>query len=489
MSRANGQGRQGAAGGNGSSARAGGESARREDDGSARGDDRRATVRRTRRWRGIVAVALAALAIGVLAKRPSLLLVSGVGVAFAAYPRVTDAPEPRLAVERRVTPESPDAGERVAVTTTLRNEGQSALFDCRVVDGVPPMLEVTGGSPRAATALRPGEEVAVTYDVEARQGRHRFRPTTVVARDASGTREVETTAVESTTLECSAGVPAVPLRGQSRHRSGHLVTDDGGSGTEFHRVREYEHGDSTSRVDWRRYARTGELTSLEFRAERLADVVVCVDARPAAYRAAGADEPHAVAYAVEAAERLLDALFDDGQRVGLAAFGRARCWLPPGSNRSHRDRLRRRLATDPAFDLQPPAPEVSTRASGRVDGGVADGGAEAGDADGDGGDREPLERQLATIRAHLTPRTQVLLLTPLCDDASTRVVQSLEAGGAAVTVVSPDVTAGETVGGKLAALEREARLSALRNAGVPTVDWDPDRRLGAALAAAERWSR
>jgi len=67
---------------------------------------------------------------------------------------------------------------------------------------------------------------------------------------------------------------------------------------------------------------------MTFRTERLAEVVVCVDARPASYRAADATEPHAVALAVDAAGRIGDALFDANHQVGLAGFGRHVCVLP-----------------------------------------------------------------------------------------------------------------------------------------------------------------
>lgn len=438
-------------------------------DGGRRAGGEESTVRRTHRWRGIVAVVLFALAVGVLAKRPSVLLVAAVGVAFAAYPRLTGTPDPALSIEREIDPESPEHGDAVAVTTTLRNEGDETLFDLRVIDGVPPMLSVLDGSPRRATALRPGEETTVEYSLRAVRGVHRFRPATVLVRDASGATEVETTVAEETTVECAARIPDVPLRARSRHRTGQLVTDEGGSGIEFHRTRRYERGDPVSRIDWRRLARTGELTSIDFREERLADVVLCVDARAAAYRAGAPDEPHAVAHGVAAAGTIAETLFDSDHRVGLATIGRELTWLPPGAGQDHEERFRRRLASDPAGSVVPPNEPLD---------GVLD-------PDGEG-DARSLDRQLAALRTQLDPNAQVLLLTPLCDDAATRIAQVFESAGCAVTVVSVDVTDDATPGGRLARVERENRLHRLRNAGVPVVDWNPDARLGTALAAMGR---
>lgn len=434
------------------------------------------TVRSTNRWRGIVAVVLLAVAVGILAKRPSLLLVAAVGVAFAAYPRLTSVPDPELSVSRGLESTSVDDGDPVVVRTTVRNEGEGTLFDLRVIDGTPPMLPVSDGSPRCAAALKPGAAVTLEYELRARPGRHRFGPTTLLCRDVSGSVEVETTATDETEIDCAARVPAVPLRARSRHRTGSLVTETGGHGLEFHSTDDYTRGDPASRIDWRRYARTGELTSVRFHTERLADVVICVDARADAYRARDTTEPHAVAHAVDAADRIAEGLFDANHRVGLAAFGRDSCLLSPGSGREHVDRFRRRLVTDPALTLVPPE---SVRTNQTLP-------SSADTTDADSADS--LDRQLSTIRAQLEANTQVILLTPLCDDAAPRIAQRFENAGARVLVVSPDVTTDRTDGARVARSERTHRIRTLRNAGIPAVDWDPNESLGAALSVAERWS-
>ncbi|MFC6887659.1 DUF58 domain-containing protein [Halorubrum trueperi] len=461
----------------------------------ASGTRRPSSVRRTGRWRGIAAVALLAVAVGVLAKRPSLLLVGALAGAYTAYPRLTAIPDPDLSIRREIDPVSPADGDRVSVRTTIANEGDAALADLRIVDGTPAMLSVSDGSPRCATALLPGGEVTIRYELRVRPGRHVFQPTTALCRDASGSVEVERSLTAASSFECAAEVPIVPLRAQSGHYPGPLVTDDGGEGIEFHSVEKYQRGDPANRIDWRRYARTGELTSMAFHTERLAEVVVCVDARPASYRAADATEPHAVALAIDAADRIGDALFDANHRVGLAGFGRHVCVLPPRSCRDHAVRFHHRLATDPAFRLDPPeTARTAEREGGAPPSRIVTGDGPNGDwaARGDGTDGPdgpdgavPVGTQLSRIRAELGANTQVVLITPLCDDEASRIAQRFESGGTAVTVVSPDVTAAETAGGRLAKLERAHRLSVLRNAGIPAVDWTPTQPLGAAMTTIE----
>ncbi|WP_255194893.1 DUF58 domain-containing protein [Halorarius litoreus] len=419
------------------------------------------TVRRTRRWRGVVAVALFAGAAGVLFKRPLPLLLAVVGVGYAAYPQVPSPPTVSLDIDRRLDPDDPADGEPVTVEVTVTNTGQSVLPDLRIVDGVPPMLSVSDGTPRHATALRPGRRATFSYEVTATQGTHRFEPATVVARDVSGATEVETEVAADTTIECTAEVPEVPLRQQTQQHVGRIVTNDGGSGVEFHRTREYQRGDDMSRIDWRRFARTGELTTTEFREERAASVVLCLDVRASAYRSPEEGEPHAVAHELAAAEQLLAELAETTDSVGLATLGgRESCWLPPGAGRDHLLRAQQLLATHPALSPYPP---------------------ESSD--------EAIDDQVLDLRRRLGTDTQVVLFSPLLDAGAVSAALALEAAGHATTIISPDVTDGDSPGAQLARVERRNRLDTVREAGVRVVDWSPDVALGTSLVhAQERWS-
>ncbi|WP_435178954.1 DUF58 domain-containing protein [Halorussus sp. AFM4] len=409
----------------------------------------------TRRWRGVVAVALLVGGVGVIADRADLVLVSVVGVAFAVYPRLSPAPPsaPDLEIERRLSDHAPDPGSEVEVGVTVRNVGDDALADARIVDGVPPALTVTDGSPRYGGPLRPGDEVSFDYAVRAEEGKHGFEPATVVVRDVSGAREVESRVEAETEIDCTAARETPPKRDLAVRDAGELLTDTGGAGIEFHQTREYRAGDAMSRIDWKRFARVGELTTVEYREERSAAVVLVVDARAPAYRAAS-DGPHAVVRSVAAAQRLVGALLGERNRVGVAALGREDCWLAPGAGSEHRARAERLLATHPAFAAAPPGED----------------------------DCPPVEDQVTRLRRQLPGDAQVLLLTPLCDDGAVTAASTLEAHGHRVTVVSPDATDDATPGRRLAATERDNRVASLRRRRIPVVDWADDEGLVAAVA-------
>ncbi|MDS0259757.1 DUF58 domain-containing protein [Haloarcula sp. S1CR25-12] len=425
------------------------------------------TVRTTGRWRGLAAVALFFVAVGVLADRPATLLVGVVGAGLAVYPRLSGPPGVDLALERRLDDAAPARGEPVTVTTRVENTGDRTLTDCRVVDGVPPMLTVTSGSPRHAAVLRPGEATEFSYAVETEYGRHQFDPATVVARDITGAHEVETAVVAGTEIQCADSVPELPVREQPDGHAGRLVTDEGGSGIEFHSVREYRPGDPMGRIDSKRWARTGELTTVEFREERPTSVVLLVDARAPAYRAEAEGRPNAVAHSLAGVEQLLSALEDTRDAVGLAALGRELCVRAPGVGSDHEAALWQLLATHPAFDATPPgAGKAGDRASGET------------------------ERQTALLRKHLDSDAQVVVLSPLADERIVEAVRTLAAAGHAATVVSPDVTVEGSLGRRLARRERTMRIRAVRRAEVPVVDWDPSTPLGTVLLDEQRrrWS-
>ena len=268
-----------------------------------------------------------------------------------------------------------------------------------------------------------------------------------------------------------------PINTSARSRTtagfaGRVETDEGGPGIEFHATREYRRSDPLSRIDWRQLAKTGELATVEFRAERSATVQLVVDTRRAAYRAPTPDGYHAVERGVDAAHRLFDALLDGGDRVGFETFGRERegCRLPPGAGGDHRARGRELLNVHPALSPVPPARKLFERYPPDRRGTLQ-------------------RRRIRRVHRRLGADTQVVLLSPCCDDYPRAVARRLVAYGRDVTVVSPDPTVRDTEGHEHAAEARAERLSSLRSAGVRVVDWRADERFDAALARARRrWS-
>lgn len=437
--------------------------------GSAEGGDAATTERRVRRevatgrWDGVRGAALALVGVGIVARRPGLVLLGAVGVGYVLYAGVGEAPAATLEVTRTASDATPEPGDEVTVAVRARNVGDAPLADLRLVDGVPPGLEVVDGPARVATALRPGAAVAFEYAVRASRGEHEWEAVTAITRNPSGSRE-RTTAVEPVDparIVCTPDLAAggdLPLRGLTTRYHGRMPTDVGGAGVEFHATREYRRGDPLKRVDWNRRARTGELATVELREERAATVVLLIDARDAAYAASEPAAETAVEASVGAAGQAFRALLDGGDRVGIAAVSPADCWLAPGAGTAHAARGRDMLATDPAL-----APTPS-------------------------GERFYRSLWLRRFRRRLPADAQVLFFTPLIEDAAASLARRIDAHDHLVTVLSPDVTASGTTGERLVGLERRERLRDLRSAGIRAIEWGEESFPVAVARATSRWS-
>jgi len=384
----------------------------------------------TQYWAGVGTLAGVCLGLGLIYELQAVTLAGIVGFGFTAYARLSTLPDPSLAVERTIEPADPGPDEEIEVTVTVTNESESFLPDLRLVDGVPAALSVEEGSPRHGTAVRPGESAEFEYTLTTKRGTHEFGSLLAVARNLSGTAEQRLYVEASTELTCqpqpAPTTQPVPLRAQTAQYTGPVDTEIGGEGIEFHTVRQYEPGDAVSRIDWNRRARTGELSTIEFREQRAANIVLAVDARPDANVAADPFERHALDRAVEAAGRTFERLLADGHQVGIAALGDSECWLAPGAGDSHRIRGRELLATHPAFASAP------------------------------GEDVEGSWRWEQRLRERLPAGAQLIVFTPLADP---------------VTIVSPDPSSDERFSHELEAVRRGITIADLRRSGVPVVDW------------------
>ena len=405
--------------------------------------------RQTHHWTGVSVVVLGCLGLGLLFQEPGVLLAGAVAVGFAAYARTTPQGPVELSLSRSLDNTDPEPGEAVTVTVTVANDG-GFCPDLRIVDGVPGSLAVTDGSPRRGVTLRAGRSVTFSYTVTARQGTHEFGPAFVIARNLSNSVERAVLVGDETTL---TSVPTarpvqapVPLRQQPTQYAGQAPTDNGGEGLEFHTVREYQPGDSMARIDWNRRARTGELTTLEFRRERATRVLLLIDVRPEAYVGHGPGEANAVERSLTAAQRIFPALLDDGHQVGIGAFGSQDCFLAPDSGTSHRQRGRDLLATDPVFHART---ESDTR------------------------DRYWITQ----LRQRIPDNTQLLVFSPLLDGRGVRLIREFEAYGYPTTVISPDPTTTATASCRLMQARRRLMMTDLRQTGVPVLDWSPEESL------------
>ena len=489
--------------------------------------------RHVKRWSVGLIATLALLGMGLLYADPVLLTAALIPLAYVLYGTLSRVPgEATLSISRSVEPGTPEPGEPVAVTLTVRNEDEQVLPDVRVIDGVPEELAVASGSARAGTPLSPGEREQVTYTVVAKRGEFSFEAPAVRIRSLAGgdrvTRSVP--AGGDTEISCTNVRGEAPIQHSTINRQGSLSVDTGGPGQEFFATRQYKRGDPVNRIDWHHVAKTGEFITVQYRKEQSARTVVVVDARPLNRVTAAPGYPTGAQLSAYAGERLFEALSEAGVQTSVTALGvdpgdldglvgpDGLPWIDPQDEAGRRGRaafLFHRLQTEAGREVGPPSLEFPTAlfadpegdwTGGGIPGGTPPGpagsavgargpgwdtdrypGARAdGGPTGDGWQRQPpgdgeVDEQIRRLLSRLPGSAQVVLCSPLLDNWPVSLGAALSMREYPLVVVSPDVVDAASPGQRLAAVARRSRLRALDRTGVDTVDWKTDSSIDNAV--------
>jgi len=426
------------------------------------------------RWHASIGVALILAGSGVGLGQPILLVAAMVPLGFVLYGSVSRVPpvEQAVSARRRIRPTQTYAGELVAVELTVRNTTDQLLADLRVVDGVPAELAVVDGSPRAGLTLAGGEETTIEYTLRARYGEFEFGPLTARTHSVSNTNTetAELSVAGDTQIRAMYEPEAYPLAERTLPITGTVLADRGDEGLEFHSIRAYEPGDPASRINWRQYARERELSTVEYRPEEATEVLLIVDVRPVAGHARTETDPTGTELCCSLAGDMVDSLLADRNRVGVLAIGldessvegvgesanqfstTAR-WVPPANSQQTRTEIEQLL--DAAAATVRPGSDRRERGAY---------------------DTPPVE-----IIERLSPRTQILVVSPLADSYPVELTRQLTTTGHSVGVYSPAVCSQSTPGGQLQTTQRSLRIDELRGRNVDVVDWDPAEPLAVAF--------
>lgn len=440
------------------------------------------TVERIYRWElGLVAAALLG-ATGVVFGRPAVILAASIPLAYYTFASVNRLPDtPEIVVERELSESIPRPGEHIDVTLTVRNENSIVLTDIRVVDAVPDELAVVEGSPRAALSLRPGTEAKIEYTVVAMQGSHTFGDPYVRLRTVSGGRRqtMRIQAGGTSSFACFLR-PSLPLDIGNTFRTGERTTATAGQGLEFHTLREYRSGDAINRIDWRRYAKTGDLTTVEFNEQRTTAVMVVLDLRDEMRRSPHAGHPDGIELTAYAGYALFEELINAGHKVGISSVGvnaqllgpeiqRLKggwAWVEPGTGSDTKARVDKLYETlqEHLFQSETTVPD-SSAATPSTTATATDGGT----------------RVMKRFIQRLSSGTPVVIVSTALDDHFLELTRQLRMADHSVTFVSPDVTHRNGKGATIETMKRSFRLNRIRTTGATAVDWDPEEPIQTAL--------
>ncbi|CAI50414.2 DUF11/DUF58 family protein [Natronomonas pharaonis DSM 2160] len=428
------------------------------------------------------------VAAGVTFGSAALLLAAAVPITYLGYAAVSSVPDPeaKISVTRELTPRNPLPGRRVEVTLTVRNESSRTLADVRIVDQIPDNLELADGKASSAVTLQAGEATEITYTLRPRRGTYVFDDAWVRVRSLSaasiGTASIPVTG--DTELECTVPLDGLPVYRETVATTGSVASDRGGNGTEFYATREYRHGDSLSRIDWRRYARTGELGTVLYREQETTNIIVLVDGREKAGVAPAPGQPGGLTLAAYAGLITSSAAANAGHNVGVVGLGvdselpgvyrGPPAYVPPGNGADIGGRIAR---VCDAIAARGSGTELSTTDGDEHTAGDAC----TTKADGGTQNTQAAGVSIARLEALLPATAQLVVCTPAIDDEGIDLIAKLRQRGYPTAVVSPDVNDHDSIGARLADVRRQARLERLRRLDVAVTDWDPKTPLASAF--------
>lgn len=452
----------------------------------------------TARFAGFVLLLTVLTAVGALAYHPAAIAAAGALLVFlaAGLAQTPTAPADHLTVSYDVTSEHPRPAERVTVTVTVENTGEATFTDLRLVDTVPDDIRVISGSPRMIHALRPGETATLEYTVSARRGTYSFGPVVARTRTLIGSMwvEEELPTESPVQIRCAVRADDIPLEEEATHYIGGLLGDNGGDGVEFYATREYHRGDPPSKINWREFAKRGELSTITYREQQAADITIIADARMWSRVSAGSGTPSAAILGMYAAYQLTTTLTGHGHYVGMVVPG-----MQPNEAREQGAHSfpYRRVEHGRGMDKQQQAFElldavertVETEAYSPDDAAPLRDFGTGNFREGRDGDsvfdvnpyQVPISGFVQDLTTWASENTQFIFITPLLDAGAHGLCSQLQSMGYPIVVISPDVTKppsdGAVLPARVMSVQRATRVESLRQQGVTVIDWDPEEPL------------
>jgi uncharacterized protein (DUF58 family) len=433
-----------------------------------------------RRWAFVGSAAFLLILVGEILRQGELLVLALPLVCYLAVGFYFALPSVTLKAQRSLSTTRAMSDEPVTVRVELENLG-ATLELIELVDSVPTVLELRQGSAQKITNLPGGEKISLEYVVSGMRGLARWQTLSVRVTDTLGLflREME--------LPCEGELLVVPTferleeimirPRRTRIFSGQVKARLGGAGIEFFGVREYYPGDERRFLNWKATARRDRPIVNEFEQERVADVIILLDARersdvirpnpPAPphpfplrlRRGSGRGQEEAspqslFEHSVRAALALAHYFTAQGNRVGLLIYGKYLDWTWPGFGRWQRERLLRAIVSaekgnKAVFeDLENIPTRLLPTGSQLVFVGPI------------------LESDIKTI-VDLRLRYEVLCIAP-----------NLILFESAFLEPTPEVE----LALRLEHLKRQAFLAQLRRVGIRVVDWDVSKPLAAVVS-------
>ncbi len=347
-------------------------------------------------------------------------------------------------------------GDDVIVELTISNNSYRRTQQLEVFDNVPHEMKMRQGINQMRMNLGPGQSARIKYRVRCPlRGHYTLGPVSVRYRNVFNLFANESKVQDRTDITVFPQVREIEealLRSNvPKMYTGATTLKTPGPGMEFYSLREYLPGDAFRSINWKAYARTGELMVNEKTRDAVTDVFIILDTRDVSRIGTVLKNP--LEMGTIAAASISNYFIRRRDSVALVTYGERMNYLPPETGDNQGYKVLSNLA--------------AVRAKGSM----------------------PLQAVTNAMSSRMSRGSPVFIISSLEGDGTTLpAIRNLAARGHEVIVLSPSsidlerlISRIPRMSYEVLKLERQNRLTAISGYGAKVIDWMPDVELSQAL--------
>jgi len=361
-----------------------------------------------------------------------------------------------LEINREVSAVNVYKGDDINVILTITNKSYRRTQQLEVFDNVPHEMKMRKGINLMRMNLGPGQSATIRYTVRCPlRGHYTIGPTSIRYRNAFNLFVSETSIGDRSDITVFPQVRDVEealIRSDvPKMYTGATTLKTPGQGMEFYALREYFPGDSFRSINWKAFARTGELMVNEKTRDAVTDVFIILDTRDVARIGTVLKNP--LEMGTVAAASIANYFIKRRDSVSLVTYGERMDFLPPETGDKQHYKVLSQLAA------------VESKGS------------------------MPLQAVTNALSPRISRGSPVFIISSLEGDGTTlSAIRNLSGKGHEVIVLSPSsidlerlVSRIPRMAYEVLKLERQNRLTAISGYGAKVIDWTPSVELSQAL--------
>ena len=409
----------------------------------------------TRKAAILLTSGISLILIGMMISNFQLMIV---GLTFISFLAINGWVEGHsdLEIKREVSAVNVYKGDDINVVLTITNQSYRRTQQLEVFDNVPHEMKMRKGINLMRMNLGPGQTATIRYTVRCPlRGHYTIGPTSIRYRNTFNLFVSETSVGDRSDITVFPQVRDVEealIRSDvPKMYTGATTLKTPGQGMEFYALREYFPGDSFRSINWKAFARTGELMVNEKTRDAVTDVFIILDTRDVARIGTVLKNP--LEMGTVAAASIANYFIKRRDSVSLVTYGERMDFLPPETGDKQHYKVLSQLAA------------VESKGS------------------------MPLQAVTNALSPRISRGSPVFIISSLEGDGTTlSAIRNLSGKGHEVIVLSPSsidlerlVSRIPRMAYEVLKLERQNRLTAISGYGAKVIDWTPSVELSQAL--------